>query len=286
MPATTASRSASSNTITGALPPSSRWVRLSVARRLHTFWPVATSPVSEIMRTPGCVDQRRAHAVAAAGDHVDDARAGTARRRSWRAERGQRRLLGGLEHHGVAGGERRRQSSTPPSSADSSRARSRRPRRRVAPDHAGVARQVLAGAAAAGSAPRRRRSGSSRRSPGISSLSAARKGLPQLSDFQRARTPRLCLDAVGELEQQRERSCGVVAAPALKARSRPLRPRRRLLARGLGDLGDHLAGGRVEDASRLAFAGTKLPSMSSSVAMLIRHAGAPSVSATLVRCRA
>ena len=50
----TASRSASSNTTTGALPPSSRCTRLSVCdAAFATSLPVATSPVSDTMPTPG-----------------------------------------------------------------------------------------------------------------------------------------------------------------------------------------------------------------------------------------
>ena len=56
MPSTTASRSASSKTITGALPPSSRCVRLSVPEAAcRILRPVATSPVTETMRTFGCL---------------------------------------------------------------------------------------------------------------------------------------------------------------------------------------------------------------------------------------
>ncbi len=55
MPSTTASRSASSNTTTGALPPSSRCTRFNVAdAAFATSLPVATSPVMETIATPGC----------------------------------------------------------------------------------------------------------------------------------------------------------------------------------------------------------------------------------------
>src|SRR5215208_4244174 len=56
MLSTTASRSASSKTTTGALPPSSRCTRLSVsAAAAATALPVATSPVNETISTPGCL---------------------------------------------------------------------------------------------------------------------------------------------------------------------------------------------------------------------------------------
>ena len=42
--------------MTGALPPSSRCVRLSEsAAPARIFWPVAMEPVSDTMRTCGCV---------------------------------------------------------------------------------------------------------------------------------------------------------------------------------------------------------------------------------------
>jgi len=58
-----ASRSASSKTTTGALPPSSRWTRLreSAAARM-TALPVVTSPVMETIATSGC-DERAAPAL-------------------------------------------------------------------------------------------------------------------------------------------------------------------------------------------------------------------------------
>jgi hypothetical protein len=69
-----ASISASSNTMTGALPPSSRWVRLTVlAAASSIFLPVATSPVSEIMSTAGMVDQRNCRPSRRARDDVDHA---------------------------------------------------------------------------------------------------------------------------------------------------------------------------------------------------------------------
>ncbi len=54
MPSITALRSASSKTMTGALPPSSRCTRLSVdAASRAMILPVAVSPVSETIATPG-----------------------------------------------------------------------------------------------------------------------------------------------------------------------------------------------------------------------------------------
>ena len=127
---TTDSRSASSNTMTGALPPSSRCVRLVPFDRGREHLLAARDRAGQRdHRDLGLRDQRRADGVAAAADHVDDAGRKQLRADRRELERGERRLLRGLEHHGVAGGERRAPSSRPPSSVDSSTARSRRRRR-------------------------------------------------------------------------------------------------------------------------------------------------------------
>ena len=56
MHATTASTSASSSTTTGALPPSSRCTRASVCDAAAAIaLPVRTEPVSDTIRTAGCV---------------------------------------------------------------------------------------------------------------------------------------------------------------------------------------------------------------------------------------
>src|SRR3989304_2286497 len=90
-PSTTRSRSASSKIITGALPPSSRWTRFSVAAAARaTSLPVATSPVRGTMFTCGGAPRRE----------------GVGRRRG-EAYRGEGRLLRWLEDDGVAGGEGR-----------------------------------------------------------------------------------------------------------------------------------------------------------------------------------
>ena len=50
------SRFASSNTTTGAFPPSSRWTLFSVSAAARaTSFPVVTSPVTETIPTPGCL---------------------------------------------------------------------------------------------------------------------------------------------------------------------------------------------------------------------------------------
>ena len=132
--------------MTGALPPSSRCVRLTdLAAACSTFLPVATSPVIEIMVIFGVVDQRVADALAAPEHDVDHAFGQDVGERLGELQRRQRRLLGRLEDHGVAAGDRRRQLPR----HHHQRIVPRRDRGddadRVAPDHRGVARQVFAG---------------------------------------------------------------------------------------------------------------------------------------------
>lgn len=58
-PLTAASRSASSKTTKGALPPSSRCSRLTVAVAISaTRLPTAVDPVNEVMATSGCPTRR------------------------------------------------------------------------------------------------------------------------------------------------------------------------------------------------------------------------------------
>src|SRR5579875_1324650 len=90
-PFAAASRSASAKTTFGFLPPSSRLTRLSVCADCSTI------------RLPTSVE-RLAHA-AVARDDVDDAgRDARLEAQLAEAQRGQRRLLGRLQHDGVAAG--------------------------------------------------------------------------------------------------------------------------------------------------------------------------------------
>ena len=55
MPSATAFGSASSKITIGALPPSSRWTRLTVSAAVRAIvLPVSTSPVMETIPIPGC----------------------------------------------------------------------------------------------------------------------------------------------------------------------------------------------------------------------------------------
>ena len=128
-----ASRSASSNTTNGALPPSSRCTRLAVsAASAMIRRPTAVEPVKEVMATSGWRTRCLADDRAGAGDDVDDAvREAGGGSGLGEQQGGARGELAGLEHDRVAGGDRRAGSSTRPSAAGSSTARWTRRRRRA-----------------------------------------------------------------------------------------------------------------------------------------------------------
>ena len=77
---------------------------------LTMILPTAALPVNAILSTPGCCDQRRSAGFAKAVDDVDHAGRQTHFREPVRKfQRGERRLLGGLQNAGAARGQRRRQ---------------------------------------------------------------------------------------------------------------------------------------------------------------------------------
>ena len=99
--------SASSSTMAGSLPPSSRVTRLrSGAADRATFLPVSTEPVKLILRGHGVRGHPRAELVAAAHDVEHPGREDVAQQLA-HLERGQRRVGRGLEHQRVAGQQRR-----------------------------------------------------------------------------------------------------------------------------------------------------------------------------------
>ena len=138
--------SASSKTMTGALPPSSRWTRFrSAAAAAATSMPARTLPVIETIAGIGCGDQGPA-GVAVAADDVEDAGRQVLGRGSRPAAASGRRRVRWLQHHRVASGQRRR----PLPDGHHHRVVPRRHRGadadRLAPDVRGVARHVLAAA--------------------------------------------------------------------------------------------------------------------------------------------
>ncbi len=109
-PATAASRSASSNTMNGALPPSSRAIRLTVPALLAiSSLPTAVEPVKLSTRTAGCAvstspisSGRPQTTLSTPARHT-----GPGRQLGQRGRR-QRRLLGGFHDHRAAGRQGRR----------------------------------------------------------------------------------------------------------------------------------------------------------------------------------
>ena len=123
MPSAAAAMSASSNTTTGALPPSSRCTRLRAsAAASATSMPARTEPVIDTIAGDVVGDHRPA-GVAVAADHVEHARREELGGDLGQQRRRRRRGVARLEHHRVAGRDAPGRTSRPPSSSGSSTAR-------------------------------------------------------------------------------------------------------------------------------------------------------------------
>ena len=101
--------STSSSTITGDLPPSSSEIRVMFS---SAAWPMrlptAVEPVNATLSMPGCAASAAPGRRPVAGDDVERAwREPGLERELGQPQRGERRVLGGLEHDAAAGGERR-----------------------------------------------------------------------------------------------------------------------------------------------------------------------------------
>ena len=112
-PATASSRSASSKTMNGALPPSSSEIFLSPgAHCAMRSFPTSVEPVKPSLRTSGfdVISPPIARCVLGGARHDGEDAGRNARllRERRDRERGERRLLGRLQHHRAAGRERRR----------------------------------------------------------------------------------------------------------------------------------------------------------------------------------
>ena len=109
-PSAAASRSASSNTMNGALPPSSSESFFTVAAHCAiSSLPTAVEPVNESLRTVGFDGELAADLGGRAGHHVEDpVRQAGALGELGQGERGERRLRCGFEHDRAAGGKGRR----------------------------------------------------------------------------------------------------------------------------------------------------------------------------------
>ena len=225
--ATTASTSASSNTMTGALPPSSRCTRVSVAAAaVATAWPAATLPVSDAMATSGCstsaapaVSPWPQTTLSTPGGRMSSVISAS-------LSAGQRRELAGLEHDGVAGGQRGPE--LPGGHVE--RVVPRRDRgddpERVTTDHRGVARLVLAGGLALEEA-----AGRGEEAPVVQGQVHLelddRDGLADVLALDRAQLVHVVLDGVGHRVQHLGALAGRAGRPVRRRRPGPRRRRRR-----------------------------------------------------------
>ena len=252
IPSATAAGSASSNTMTGALPPSSRWTRFSVSAAARAIvLPVSTSPVSETSRTSGCVTIRSPTGTPSPVTTFSTPAGRTSCGELGEAEQRERRLLGRLQHLDVACRERRRElpdrhhQRVVPGRDPADHAQ------RLAPDHRGVAAHVLARALAL---EQPRRAGEEAQVVDHDRHLVARVG-ERLADVRRLDFGELVgvlLEHARQLEQHR----GALA----RGRIEPLRQRllRRLdrrvdvLGRAPRNLGEHLLGRRVQHLHGLA----------------------------------
>ena len=221
--------SASSNTITGALPPSSRCTRFSVSAAVRAMTlPVATSPVSDTIATSGWRDERVAGGLALAGHDVEHAGREDVGGDLGEPQRAERRELRRLQHDGVARGERG--AELPRRHVERVVPRRDRPddAERVAAEERRVVLEVLARGAALEEA-----GAAGEEAPVVD-------GEVHLELDDRARACRRCcissrlmvvevgLDRVGDLVQDlAARSRGVVAAHVVERRRPRPRPRRR-----------------------------------------------------------
>ena len=242
--------------MTGALPPSSRWVRFTTRcggfEHLLAGADVAGQRDHVDVRVG---DQGVADAGAAAGDDVGDAGGEFLGEDRAELQRGQRRHLGGLEDDGVAGPDRwgelpghHHQRVVPGrdrgDDAD-----------RIAADHRGVAGEVLAGKRPrSGSARRRRRSASSRRSRGSRRSASALIGLPQFSASRAEKASASASMRSAIRWRAAERSAGVVRDHAVEGVAGGGDGGADLGLGGLGHLGDGGAGARVQDRFRRVLA--------------------------------
>ena len=245
--------SASSKTMTGALPPSSRWSRLTMSAAVRAMClPVSVSPVTEIIPTFGWATS--ASPIAAPVPVMTLSTPGGRMSAAISAEdqRGQRRPGGRLEDDRVAGHQRR--PDLPAGHHD--RVVPRRDRGdhadRLASDQARVAGEVLVG--------------------GLALEDAAGAGeeaqvVDDHRDLVDRRTDRLArvlrldpadlvgprLDRVGQLEHQQAAVLGRRVLPASRRRvAAALRGPIDVLRPGRLDVGDDLSVGRVLDGQRLA----------------------------------
>ena len=196
----------------------------------------------------------RADAAAAAADDVHDASRENLREQLTELQRGERRLLGRLQHDRVARRERRAELP----GRHHERVVPRRDRRhdadRVAADHAGEPGKVFA------------RNGTCQGPTGAGEeaehvgdrgdlvVERGRQRLAAVLRFHFREPSAIGLDAVRELQQEVRAVLRRSASPARERRVSRFHRHVDLGARRFGNAGQHLAGGRVQHVFDLAFA--------------------------------
>ena len=137
--------SASSKTMTGALPPSSRWVRLRSARRRGGHLPAGPGRAGDRDELRHRVRDQGPAGVAVAADDVEHARRQELGRHLGQQQRRDRRGVRRLEHDGVAGGQGGRELPDRHHHRVVPRGHLGADADRLAPDVRGVAGHVLPG---------------------------------------------------------------------------------------------------------------------------------------------
>ena len=242
--------SASANTTLADLPPSSSVTRLIVcAAPAAIERPTSVEPVNATLATSGCSTSRcpQVRPGPATTLTTPSGRPGLDRD-PLELERGQRRQLGGLEHHRVAGRQRRRELPRGDHEREVPRRDQRHHAERLAERHADaaghrdrVAQQPLR--------PAPRSSGRSR--PPSPSRRARRRSACRRCAPRAARAPPAQpIERVGQPVQQRGAVGGRDRAPGRVRRLRSRDGGVRLLHARARDLGEHRLGGGLEDLER------------------------------------
>ena len=218
------------------------------------IWPVRVSPVNAILSTPAMRDQRRAGGLAEAGNDVDHA-GGESRleRQLTQPKRGERRLLGRLEHDRAARRQRRA-----PFPGDHQH------REIPGDDLPGDAHRLALGVAEVPPADRDRlavdlvgpagvvaEAVDHQRQVGVAALADR---LAVIERFELGQLVDVRFDQVGELVHQPPAVAGVHLAPGAGVERLSGRLDGQVDVGGvaLGDVGDDLFGGRVDRLERLA----------------------------------
>ena len=183
-------------------------------------------------------------------------------------ERGERGLLGGLQHQGVAGGERRGDLPGEHHQRIVPRGDRGDDADRIAADHAGVPGEVLPGCESLGRAAHAGEVAEDIGDRGHLVVQHRGQGLAGVAGLERRVAGGVRLDAVGDPQQQ----CGAIlrrgARPAREGLSAAATAASTCAADASGTVAICAAGGRIEDSPRLPLAATSRPAINSCVCMM------------------